>query len=42
MTESDERLEAVSDKIDEAQRAAKPLAEKDVIDPDEAPADPGS
>jgi hypothetical protein len=34
MTESDERLEAVSDKIDEAQQAAKPLAEQDVIDPD--------
>jgi hypothetical protein len=34
MTESDERLEAVGDKIDDAKAAAKVLAEHDVIDPD--------
>ncbi len=34
MTESDERLDRVSDKIDEARSAAKSLAEQDVIDPD--------
>jgi len=34
MTESDERLETVSKKIDHAKRAAKSLSEKDLIDPD--------
>jgi len=34
MTESDERLDAVSGSIDEAEKAAKPLAQADVIDPD--------
>jgi hypothetical protein len=33
MTESDERLDRVSDKIDDAKGAAKSLAESDVIDP---------
>ena len=33
MTESDERLDRVSDKIDDAKGTAKSLAESDVIDP---------
>ena len=40
MTESDERLDRVSDKIDEARSAAKSLAEQDVIDPDAVEGDP--
>jgi hypothetical protein len=34
MTESDERLDALSDKIEQAEKAAKSLSEQDVIDPD--------
>jgi hypothetical protein len=33
MTESDERLDAVAEKIDEAKAAAKSLTEQDVIEP---------
>jgi hypothetical protein len=34
MTENDERLDAVTEKIDDAKDAARTLADKDVIDPD--------
>jgi hypothetical protein len=34
MTEKDERLDAVTEKIDEAKGAAEALADKNVIDPD--------
>ena len=39
MSESDERLDAVADKIDDAKKAAVPLAEHDVIDPDRVEGD---
>ena len=34
MTEKDERLDAVAEKIDDAKDAARTLADKDVTDPD--------
>ena len=34
MSESDERLDAVTEKIEDAKAAAAPLADRDVIDPD--------
>jgi hypothetical protein len=35
MSESDERLNIVNKKIEDAETAARPLADQDIIDPDE-------